>query len=219
MPGTPPDADQIYAAVHLSVTPADATVPGGGGSAEFFVETEQFTRWSAEWDWSAVLVRAAEPAVWRGQRDDDAHHHRRQPGPGAAQHHRSRQRREERRLHPGGGPVDLEPLAGERTHGRRHRGHRHRHRLRAGREGQLRRLRCRLDGVRRFDHARRHDAGACAGRRVCGRHPAGLALGVAGARVPIPRHDPANGDTHGPRRHARRQRLVHQQRLRTLLLR
>ena len=50
MPGTPPDADQIYAAVHLSVTPADATVPSGGGSAEFFVVTQQFTRWSAEWD-------------------------------------------------------------------------------------------------------------------------------------------------------------------------
>lgn len=50
--GVPPGVDEIYAAVHLEVTPNEVTVPGRGGSASFTVTAQQHTRWWAIWDWT-----------------------------------------------------------------------------------------------------------------------------------------------------------------------
>ena len=50
--GVPLGVNEIYAAVHLAVTPAEVTVPGRGGSASFAVTAQQHTRWWATWDWS-----------------------------------------------------------------------------------------------------------------------------------------------------------------------
>ena len=48
----PADVDQLYAAVHFEITPAEVVVPGRGGSASFNVTTQQHTLWWAEWDWT-----------------------------------------------------------------------------------------------------------------------------------------------------------------------
>ena len=44
--------DKIFAVVHFDVQPPEVHVPGRGGSGVFTVTTQQYTRWSAQWDWS-----------------------------------------------------------------------------------------------------------------------------------------------------------------------
>jgi hypothetical protein len=46
----PPVADQLYAAVHFEVTPAEVVVPGRGGFGTFTINTQQHTPWWATWD-------------------------------------------------------------------------------------------------------------------------------------------------------------------------
>jgi hypothetical protein len=47
-----PPVDQLYAAVHLEIAPAEVLVPGSGGNGSFTVTTQQHTMWWAEWDWN-----------------------------------------------------------------------------------------------------------------------------------------------------------------------
>ena len=61
MENAPPDVDQIYAAVHLEVTPAERTVPGRGGSASYTITAQQHTRWSAIWDWTQYWLDPEAP--------------------------------------------------------------------------------------------------------------------------------------------------------------
>jgi hypothetical protein len=46
----PPVAEQLYAAVHLAISPAEVTVPARGGEAAFTVTTQPHTLWWAVWD-------------------------------------------------------------------------------------------------------------------------------------------------------------------------
>src|SRR5215471_9377649 len=43
--------DKIFAVVHFDVQPAEVLVPGRGGRGTFTVTTQQYTHWSARWDW------------------------------------------------------------------------------------------------------------------------------------------------------------------------
>ena len=49
---TPTGYEQVYSAVHLSISPAEVVVPTRGGEAEFTVTTQQHTLWWPWWDTS-----------------------------------------------------------------------------------------------------------------------------------------------------------------------
>jgi hypothetical protein len=61
MAGVPPLTDELYAAVHLEVSPEEVVVPGRGGSASFNVTAQQHTRWTAMWDWNQWWFQAELP--------------------------------------------------------------------------------------------------------------------------------------------------------------
>ena len=62
----PPDVDQVYAAVHLEVTPSSVTVPGRGGSRTFTVTAQRHTRWTAIWDWTQYWLNPDMPSFGVG---------------------------------------------------------------------------------------------------------------------------------------------------------
>lgn len=66
MPNVPPDANEVYAAVHLEVTPEEVTVSARGGSASFNITAQQFTRWWPSWDWSQYWFGPVSPPIGMG---------------------------------------------------------------------------------------------------------------------------------------------------------
>jgi hypothetical protein len=79
----PPVAAQLYAAVHLAITPSEVVVPGRGGSGTFDVTTQPHTMWWAAWEWGQSWFWATQPpyGVGSGSMTFEAH----EPNPNPAQ--------------------------------------------------------------------------------------------------------------------------------------
>jgi hypothetical protein len=60
----PPVAEQLYAAVHLEIAPAEIVVHGRGGVGTFTVTTQQHTNWWAMYDWSQQWIGTLESAPY-----------------------------------------------------------------------------------------------------------------------------------------------------------
>jgi len=65
-PNTYTDADRVYAAVHLEITPQEQTVGGGaGGAATYDVVTQQHTPWWIDWnEWQPWIDFEMPPMGW-----------------------------------------------------------------------------------------------------------------------------------------------------------